>query len=339
MAACLDSFYEIVRPLSAPHHPHQTPSLCRFRVNSVFQQIQVDQSRVLFQAFGQGLTGEIRWTLSPALELIKLWVSLSPLSPPFLKISPAEGWMMKHKKHQTSNMPFFLTILAKHQAFAPSTAILFNAKLKFVKVEFALRPSAKAFESSSWIDQTLGPLSPPLFSRFFCQAIEPRDEGWDTKYGFECHAICFFLTSTLLKFAQKQPWRDIWQNNQKQPVKNHGASIDLQHWDQQRSTLQCIPFRDCEHFTDFTFNWLCLDPSSMPLFLPTILTKRQAFAPSAPIWFKCKSRFFRVEFSLRPSAKAFESISWIDQTLGPLSPPLFSSFFVELLKWGMRDDT
>ena len=56
----------------------------------------------------------------------------------------------------------FLTILAKHQAFAPSSAIWSPIKLKFVKVEFALRPSAKAFESSSWIDQTLGPLSPPF---------------------------------------------------------------------------------------------------------------------------------------------------------------------------------
>ena len=52
---------------------NQTPSLCPFRADAVFKQIQIRQSRVLFEAFGQGLTGEI-WTLSAALELIKLWV-------------------------------------------------------------------------------------------------------------------------------------------------------------------------------------------------------------------------------------------------------------------------
>ena len=58
MAACLDPFYEIVRPLSTPHHPYQTPSLCPFRADAVVLQIQVLQSRVLSEAFGQGLTGE-----------------------------------------------------------------------------------------------------------------------------------------------------------------------------------------------------------------------------------------------------------------------------------------
>ena len=65
---------------------HQTPSLCPFRADSVLLQIQVDQSRVLFEAFGQGLTGEIRWTSSPALEWIKLWVIL--FLPSFSRISP-----------------------------------------------------------------------------------------------------------------------------------------------------------------------------------------------------------------------------------------------------------
>ena len=54
------------------------------------------------------------------------------------------------------------------------------------------------------------------------------------------------------------------------------------------------------------------------LFLPTILTKHQAFTPSSPISFRCKSRFFRVEFSLRPSAKAWQEKS------GP---------WVQLLNW------
>ena len=53
------------------YHPHQTPSLGPFIPDAVLLQIQIRQSRVLFEAFGQGLKGEI-WTLSAALELIKL---------------------------------------------------------------------------------------------------------------------------------------------------------------------------------------------------------------------------------------------------------------------------
>ena len=59
-------------------------------------------------------------------------------------------------------------------------------------------------------------------------------------------------------------------------------------------------------------------------FLLTILTKHQAFAPSAPIWFRCKSRFFRVEFSLRPSAKA-----WREK----------SGLWVQLLNWSNSESS
>ena len=68
----LEPYSEILQPLSPrSHHPHQTPSLCPFRADFVILQIQVRQRRVLLEAFGQGLTGEI-WTSSPALESIKL---------------------------------------------------------------------------------------------------------------------------------------------------------------------------------------------------------------------------------------------------------------------------
>ena len=62
------------------------------------------------------------------------------------------------------------------------------------------------------------------------------------------------------------------------------------------------------HF-QVTVSWSFL---SAP-FLLTILTKHQAFAPSVPISFRCKSRFFRVEFSLRLSAKAWQEKSgpWV----------------------------
>ena len=52
----------------------------------------------------------------------------------------------------------------------------------------------------------------------------------------------------------------------------------------------------------------CILLLAMPLFL-TILTKHQALAPSGPILFCFKSRFFSVEFSLRPSAKAWQEKS------------------------------
>ena len=68
----LEPYPEILQPVSPPsHHPHQTPSLCPFIADCVPRQIQVRQSRVLLEAFGQGLTGEIGAS-SPALESIKL---------------------------------------------------------------------------------------------------------------------------------------------------------------------------------------------------------------------------------------------------------------------------
>ena len=101
-------------------------------------------------------------------------------------------------------MPFFLTILAKHQAFAPSSATQLHAKLNSVKVEFSLRPSAKAFESSSWIDQTLGPPSPPfrLENLSGCWTV-----GFCMKYGF--FYLLTFVTSSLAEFDQTQPLIDI----------------------------------------------------------------------------------------------------------------------------------
>jgi len=60
------------------HHAHQTPSLGPFIAEPVPLQFQVLQGGVLFKAFGQGLTAALDQTLSP-------------LSSPFLKISPAQG--------------------------------------------------------------------------------------------------------------------------------------------------------------------------------------------------------------------------------------------------------
>ena len=110
-------------------------------------------------------------------------------------------------------MPFFLTILAKHQAFAPSSEMGFSAKLKFDKVEFALRPSAKAFESSSWIDQTLGPLSPPFLLENLsgCSTV-----GFCVKYGF--FYLLTFVTSSLAEFDQKKALKRNRHPNKPQPI-------------------------------------------------------------------------------------------------------------------------
>ena len=56
----IDPIYEILRPLSPPHHLHQTPSLCPFRADVVLLQIKVQQSGVLLERLGQGLTGD-KW--------------------------------------------------------------------------------------------------------------------------------------------------------------------------------------------------------------------------------------------------------------------------------------
>ena len=95
MAVFLHPSYEILLlPLSpGSHHPHQTPSLCPFRANLVRTQTQIHQSRVIPEAFGQGLTGEIWWTPSPAL-LIKLWVFsvLPSFSRICQAIEPRDEW-------------------------------------------------------------------------------------------------------------------------------------------------------------------------------------------------------------------------------------------------------
>ena len=134
-------------------------------------------------------------------------------------------------------MPFFPTTLTKHQAFAPSESIPLFTKIKLVKVEFPLRPSAKAFESSSWIDQTLGPLSHPFLLENLsgcCTVVSV----WNMVSFIFSH-LSHQVWPKLID--QKQPSRDIRtyqidiqahpsrSDHHKQPVKNqnHHASIRI----------------------------------------------------------------------------------------------------------------
>ena len=175
------------------------------------------------------------------------------------------------------SLPLLHTIHTQHQALAPSAPILLAVKFEFFKAEFCRRHSAKAWQeksggqSSSWSNLTLGRFSPPFLLANFSGC---STKGWGMD-GFGMKCVSFNLTfshiCSLTALERYLPNQNPMQTaasltTTKQPVKNQHASIDLQHWDQQRSTLQCFPFRAREHFTDFTFKWLCLGPSSMPFF-------------------------------------------------------------------------
>ena len=99
------------------------------------------------------------------------------------------------------------------------------------------------------------------------------------------------------------------------------------------------------HFqTAVSWTLLWNPPARFPV-LHTILTKHQAFAPSGPISFARKFRFIKVEFSLRPSAKAWQEKSgprvqlfnWSNSRSSHSSLP--SREFLRLLNQGMRDET
>ena len=217
--------------LSLKYHPYQTPSLCPFRADAVVLQIQVLQSRVLSEAFGQGLTGESWWTSSPAL-LIKLWV-ISFL-PSFSRISaaiePMDGFGMQ--------------------------SVSFN-------IMFAHICSLTALERG--LPKTNLNPSP-----------SQSDHHKTTSEESQCIYRLATLRSTKIHFAMlsfQSPWTFHWL-----------------------------------HF-QVTVSWSFL----YALSLPTILTKHQAFAPSGPMLLLSKFRFFRVEFSLRHSAKAWQEKSglWV----------------------------
>ena len=95
----------------------------------------------------------------------------------------------------------------------------------------------------------------------------------------------------------------------------------------------------------FAFKWphaLILSMKSCGLFPPlhTILTKHQALAPSGPILHCSKFRFFRVEFSLRPSAKAWQEKCglWVQLLNWSNSESSRFSLLENLSSRGMKDD-
>ena len=108
--------------------------------------------------------------------------------------------------------PLLHTILTQHQAFAPSGRMLFLFKFRFVKVEFSLRPSAKAWQEKSGprvqlLNQSNSRSShSSLPSREFLRLLNQgmRDETYETQsmgFAWFWYATCLFLTSNLLTFA------------------------------------------------------------------------------------------------------------------------------------------
>ena len=69
-------------------------------------------------------------------------------------------------------------------------------------------------------------------------------------------------------------------------------------------------------------NWLCLDPSFFVILRTLsphdpILTQRRALAPSGPMLLKPRNSFVRVEFCLRPCAKAWQETHDLRNAMKP----------------------
>ena len=93
-------------------------------------------------------------------------------------------------------MPYALflpTILTKHQAFTPSSPISFPIKFRLIKVEFSLRPSAKAWQEKSgpWVQLLSCSNSESSQSSLFWKSLQPRDEGWSIRSIVE-HNLVFW---------------------------------------------------------------------------------------------------------------------------------------------------
>ena len=160
--------------LSPPsHHPHQTPSLCPFRADVVITQVQVLQSRVLFEAFGQGLTVEICRAVKARDEgwyimRHKVWfldgfgmqyVSFNIKFAHICSRTALERYLPK-KNLNPSQSDHLKTTCEESQC------IYILATLRSTEVHFAMlsfqRPWTFHWLCSSWIAQTLSPLSPPF---------------------------------------------------------------------------------------------------------------------------------------------------------------------------------
>ena len=130
-------------PLPSWPHRHQTPSLSPFRADVVILQIQIRQGGVLFHGLGQGLEGpetrDLRNTMKhTAHRKTHYFPDFSFIRP---CLDPSFAFLYSNSPHDT-----ILTKKTKHQAFAPSGPMLFSNKNRSVRVEFSLRPLARAWQ-------------------------------------------------------------------------------------------------------------------------------------------------------------------------------------------------
>ena len=137
---------------------------------------------------------QLKFTLHTSFSIICSFSSLTSLSSACIVL--------------LAMMPFCLTILAKHQAFAPSSPISFCCKFRFFRVEFCRRHSAKAFESSSWIIELWVLSVLPSFLRI-CQAVEPWFSVWN-------------MVSFIFLHLSHQVWLNLIKNS---PQETSGLTI------------------------------------------------------------------------------------------------------------------
>ena len=180
-------------------------------------------------------------------------------------------------------------------------------------------------ESSS-SDQTLGHLIPPFLLENFSSYWT---KGWGMD-GFGMQYVSFNLKfahiCSLTALERYLPKKNL--NPSPRQSDHHKTTSEESRCIYRLATLRStkIHFAMLSFQSPWTFHWLHFQVTVSwsflyALSLPTILTKHQAFAPSGPMLLLSKFRFFKAEFSLMPSAKAWQ---WK---------------FVKLLKQGMRDDT
>ena len=186
-----------------------------------------------------------------------------------------------------------------------------SSKSRSVRVEFCSSASAKAWHGDKWLQKHEAQIIKISKTKF--QAAKPDQTiggPWLVAHQWWTILICSSFEFELLSLITRLSLK----------ILSHcDVNDSLATWEINKNTL-CI-FLHSIYFSSLTSLSIAGILLLAMTFFLTILTKHQAFAPSVLTWLFSNFRLIKVEFSLRPSAKAFESSSWIDQTLSALSSP------------------
>ena len=208
------------------------------------------------------------------------------LSPFHLRLALSSGSILPYLPPHDRFLSI-LTILTKHQAWAPVSPMLLLRKARFVRVEFCFSPSAKASQETK-----------------ICKM------WWNHLRIFEIHKKEISMPSTAFFSYFRSYSHIMWS-----PMKwKEQAQIHLDlHDGLGTSQHQCSVWPPFHSVHNFTFDWLCLDPycSTSPphgwfFRILTNLTKHQAWAPAGPMSLCHKLRFVRAELCFSPSANAWQ---------------------------------